>query len=94
MVKLVRSQQGQFELGKNVMEWEDLMSQDASVWESKVEDTLRAWSAEQPGPKPHVDGRANRQRETSPRPEKGEQSDIAAEKLAEEAESSSAASLP
>lgn len=75
MVKLVRSQQGQFELGKNVMEWEDLMSQDAGIWENKVEDTLRAWAAEQSGPKPHVDGRASHQRETDFKPKQEEQNE-------------------
>lgn len=59
MVKLVRTQQGQFELGKNVIEWEDIMGQDASVWEGRVEDILRAWAAEKPQPKPHFDRRVN-----------------------------------
>lgn len=83
MVKLVRSQQGQFELGKNVMEWEDLMSQDAGIWENRVEDTLRAWAAEQSGPKPHVDGRASHQREADFKPKQEEQGDILVKKPTE-----------
>lgn len=91
MVKLVRSQQGQFELGRNVMEWEDLMSQDTSIWENRVEDTLRAWAAEQLGPKPHVDGRVSHQREMDFKPKQEEQSGILVKKPIEEAGSSNIA---
>ncbi|KAL7270053.1 pseudouridine synthase pus4 [Rhizina undulata] len=47
MVKLVRTRQGQFEIGKNVLEWTDLTSADKAAWEGQVESTLRAWSEEQ-----------------------------------------------
>lgn len=81
MVKLVRTQQGQFELGKNVIEWEDIMSQDASAWEGKVEDILRTWAVGQPDRKLHHDGRANHKLEgsssctKSPNLERGVQGD-------------------
>lgn len=60
------------------------MNQDAGIWENRVEDTLRAWAAEQLGTKSHVDGRARYQRETSFKPKQEEQGDIPTE----EAESS------
>lgn len=44
MVKLVRTRQADFQLGENVIEWEDLNSPDAAIWEGKVVKTLRAWS--------------------------------------------------
>lgn len=63
------------------------MGQDASIWESRVEDTLRAWAAEQPGPKPHVDGRASRQGGISFNPQKEEQGDNAVNPPAEDSKS-------
>jgi len=36
MVKLVRTRQADYELGKNVVEWEDLMSDDYTKWEPAV----------------------------------------------------------
>lgn len=89
MVKLVRTQQGQFELGKNVIEWEDIMGQDGSVWEGRVEDILRAWAAEKPQPKPHVDKSVNDRSKGIPSPkrtaspEKDAEVDAAAEKTTE-----------
>jgi hypothetical protein len=47
MVKLIRTRQGDYELGKNVIEWENLMSEDATKWEGDVKKTLRDWSASQ-----------------------------------------------
>lgn len=64
------------------------MSQDVGIWENRVEDTLRAWAAEQPGTKSHVDGRASHQREISFRPKGEEHGDIPVKKSTEEAESS------
>jgi hypothetical protein len=49
MVKLVRTHQGDFRLGENVIEWEDLMNEDISAWEDKVVNTLRAWEVAQAG---------------------------------------------
>ncbi|KAI5840235.1 pseudouridine synthase [Morchella snyderi] len=49
MVKLVRTHQGDFKLGENVVEWEDLMNEDISVWEDKVVSTLRDWEVAQAG---------------------------------------------
>ncbi|RPB09245.1 pseudouridine synthase, partial [Morchella conica CCBAS932] len=49
MVKLVRTHQGDFKLGENVVEWEDLMNEDISAWEDKVVNTLRAWEVAQAG---------------------------------------------
>ncbi|KAI5779308.1 pseudouridine synthase [Geopyxis carbonaria] len=51
MVKLVRTQQGQWELGKNVFEWEELMGEGVTEageggWGPKVEGVLRAWGRE------------------------------------------------
>lgn len=59
------------------------MSQDAGIWENRVEDTLRAWAAEQSGPKPHVDGRASHQREADFKPKQEEQGDILVKKPTE-----------
>lgn len=66
------------------------MSQDTSIWESRVEDTLRAWAAEQPEPKPHVDGRASRQGGTN---FKEERDDVAVENATAEPERSNTVPL-
>ncbi|KAG0638666.1 pseudouridine synthase [Tuber brumale] len=46
MVQLTRTQQAQFELGKNVIPWEDMMSEDTTKWESQLEAALRETSDE------------------------------------------------
>lgn len=57
MVKLVRTSQGDFELGKNVIEWEDLMNEDISVWEENVVNTLKAWEETQARDSSQASGR-------------------------------------
>jgi tRNA pseudouridine55 synthase len=47
MVKLVRTRQSDYEVGKeNVLEWEDLMENPEEIWGSKVEGLLRKWAEE------------------------------------------------
>jgi len=46
MVQLTRTQQGQFELGKNVIPWEDITSEDTTKWESQLEAALKETSEE------------------------------------------------
>jgi len=46
MVQLTRTQQGQFELGKNVIPWEDITSEDTTKWESQLEAALKETSGE------------------------------------------------
>ena len=47
MVKLVRSRQGDYELGgENTLEWDELMNRPEDVWGPKVEEILRKWSVE------------------------------------------------
>ncbi|KAF8542182.1 pseudouridine synthase [Trichophaea hybrida] len=49
MVKLVRTRQSDYEVGKeNVMEWEDLMEKPEEFWGPKVEGLLRKWAEENP----------------------------------------------
>ena len=43
MVSLVRTRQGDFELGKNVLEYEDL-AKGEEVWGEKVEGMLSDWA--------------------------------------------------
>ncbi|KAK5687394.1 pseudouridine synthase pus4 [Elasticomyces elasticus] len=45
MAHLVRTRQGEFELGRNVLEYEDL-AKGEGVWGKKVEGMLRDWQAE------------------------------------------------
>jgi hypothetical protein len=42
LVKLIRTQQGKFELGKNVVEWDDLNAEDTTRWEAQVLGALGA----------------------------------------------------
>jgi len=44
MVQLTRTQQGQFELGKNVIPWEDITSEDTTKWEPQLEAALKETS--------------------------------------------------
>ncbi|TGZ85178.1 pseudouridine synthase [Ascodesmis nigricans] len=46
MVKLVRTQQGQWVLGKNVFEWEDIVGQPEEKWGKRVEQALKTWEKE------------------------------------------------
>lgn len=50
MVALIRTRQADWELGKNVFEWEELMEQGEEVWGKKVEGSLRAWWAKKGAP--------------------------------------------
>ena len=49
MVKLVRTQQAQFELGKNVIEWDDMKAEDTARWEAQVQKALGAGGEEDSG---------------------------------------------
>ncbi|KAI5845993.1 pseudouridine synthase [Tricharina praecox] len=52
MVKLVRTRQGDYELGgEGVIEWEDLMDKGEEVWGPKVEGILNKWAEEKKGKK-------------------------------------------
>ncbi|TGZ77834.1 pseudouridine synthase, partial [Ascodesmis nigricans] len=46
MVKLVRTQQGQWVLGRNVFEWEDIVGQPEEKWGGRIERALRVWERE------------------------------------------------
>ncbi|CUS07143.1 unnamed protein product [Tuber aestivum] len=46
MVQLTRIQQGEFELGKNVIPWEDMASEETARWESQLEAALKETSEE------------------------------------------------
>jgi tRNA pseudouridine55 synthase len=47
MAALERSRQGEFELGKNVLEWEDL-ERGEDVWAPKITDLLAKWHQDHP----------------------------------------------
>lgn len=50
MSELVRTRQGDFELGENVLEYEDL-SRGEDIWGPKVEGFLEAWNTQgEPSP--------------------------------------------
>ena len=51
MVELVRTRQTDWELGKNVFEWEEFMENGEEVWGKRVEGTLRHWWANKAAPK-------------------------------------------
>ncbi|KAF2859999.1 pseudouridine synthase [Piedraia hortae CBS 480.64] len=48
MVSLVRTRQGDFQLGRNVLSYDDLC-QDEDIWGKQVEGMLRAWNEKQQG---------------------------------------------
>lgn len=74
MSELVRSRQGNFELGKNVLEYDDL-AKGEDVWGPQVTEFLAQWSEKgEPVPEPRPEnreGRSQQKKKSPPREEQG-----------------------
>lgn len=71
MCSLARTRQGDYALGKNVIEWNEFMDEDGK-WEEQTKEELTGWverNHEKLNPPKHVDGRPQNRKPQSAKPE-------------------------